>query len=135
MENELKRVSLETNTIYMASLAMDLIIRDINWRLLKNRETFKREKKQIFNRFTKAVRDACVLQEMLTQDIYDADQEHGFKNVDIWLDEANELARLILLFADRSASVDAVNEIFSFIRSVPGEGIADEKLLESFYLK
>lgn len=96
---------------------------------------FRGEKKQLFNRYTKAVQTALVLQEDMTQDIYKEDERHNFRNVQIWQEEANELARLMLLFADRSADQDTVNSIFKFIREQPGEGIVDEELLKNFYLK
>ena len=133
--SNLNQAGVETNLLYMMSLSMDLMIRDLEWRMRKEKEIFRHEKKQIFTRFTKAVRDACVLQEMLTQDIYDCDAKHNYKNVQTWQDEANELARLDLLFADRSANQDVVARIFKFIREQEGEGIVDEKMLEAFYLK
>ena len=114
---------------------MDLMIREAERIMRRDGATFRREKRQIFTRFMKAVNTACILQEELTQDIYREDEKHNFKNVQIWQDEANELARLILLFADRSANEDTVNEIFKHLRSLPCEGIVDEKMLESFYLK
>lgn len=129
------QAGLETNLLYMASLAMDLILRNNEWLMSKQRESFKREKKQLFTRYTKAVRDACWLQDQLTQDIFDCDAKNSFRNVQIWQEEANELARLMLLFADRSADQDVVNKIFSFIREQPGEGIIDDKLLDTFRLK
>lgn len=134
-EKELKPVAVEVNTIYMMSLAMDLIIRDIEWRMRKNRDSFRKDKKQLFTRFMQAVKTACILQEDMTQDIYREDEKHDYRNVQIWQEEANELARLMLLFADRSADQDVVDKIFSFIREQPAEGIVDEKMLESFYLK
>lgn len=130
-----KQCSIMTNTLYMMSLSMDRILRTCEWLMAKNREAWKREKKQLFNRYTKAVRDACLLQDILTQDIYDCDEKHNYRNVDVWLEEANELARLVLMFADRSADPDVVNAIFKFIREQPAEGIVDEKMLESFYMK
>lgn len=132
---ELKQVSTEVNVIYMMSLAMDLILRDADWRMRRRKEAFKQEKKQLFTRFTKAVRDACYLQDLLTQDIFDCDEKHDWKNIPVWQEEANELARLILLFADRSADADVVEKIFTFVREQPADGIVTEKLLESFYLK
>lgn len=134
-DNEQKHIAVEVNTIYMMSLAMDLIIRDIEWRMNKNRETFRREKRQLFSRFIQAVKTACILQEDMTQDIYREDEKHGFRNVPVWQEEANELARLILLFADRSSDADVVDKIFAFVREQSSEGIVDEKMLESFYLK
>jgi len=130
-----KQAGTITNCLYLMSLAMDIMLRRAEWLMSKNREAFKREKKQQFNRYTQAVRTACVLQDGLTQDIWDVEADYDYKNVDVWLEQANELARLVLLFADRSVDVDVVAEIFKFIREQPGEGIVDEKLLEHFYLK
>lgn len=134
-EKILKQASCETNVLYMMSLAMDLILRNNEWLMSRQREFFRRDKKQLFTRYTKTVRDACYLQDLLTQDIFDADEKNNYRNIQIWQDEANELSRLVLLFADRSADQDAVDRIFKFIREQPGEGIVTEEMLESFYLK
>lgn len=131
----INQAGVETNALYMMSLAMDLILRNNEWLMRKHLESFKREKKQLFTRYAKTVRDACFLQEQLTQDIFDCDAVHDFRNVQVWQEEANELARLILLYADRSANQDVVDAIFKFIREQPGEGIVDEELLKNFYLK
>ena len=121
--------------MYMMSLAMDIILRHNEWLMSQYRTAFKHEKKQLFTRYTKTVRDACILQEQMTQDIYQCEAEHNYRNVDTWLDQANELARLILLYADRSGDQDVVDRIFTFIREQPAEGIVDDKMLEAFYLK
>ena len=134
-DKELKAISTEVNTIYMMSLAMDLIIRNIEWRMNKNQETFRREKRQLFTRFMQAVKTACILQEDLTQDIYREDEKHDYRNVQIWQEEANELARLVLMFADRSVDQDVVDRIFAFIREQSGDGIIDERILDDFRLK
>lgn len=134
-DKNLKVIATEVNTIYMMSLAMDLIIRNIEWRMNRNKETFRRDKRQLFSRFMQSVKTACILQEDLTQDIYREDEKHDYRNVQVWQEEANELARLILLFADRSVDQDVVDDIFSFIRKQPAEGIVDENLLNDFRLK
>ena len=130
-----RQAGLETNVLYMMSLTMDLILRHNEFLMSKQREAFKREKKQLFTRYTKAVRDACILQEMLTQDIYDCDEKYNWKNIPVWQEESNELARLILMYADRSVDQDVVDKIFAYIRKQPNEGIVDENLLKDFYLK
>ena len=124
-----------TNAAYLMSLALDLILRESEWKMKLRNEGYKKEKKQLFSRYTKTVRTACVLQDQLTQDIWDVEENYNYKNVDLWLEQANELARLILMFADRSVNVDVVDSIFKFIRDQPGEGIVDEKLLDEFRLK
>lgn len=131
----INQAGMETNVLYMMSLAMDLILRHNEWLMSKQRESFKREKKQLFNRYAKTVRDACYLQEQMTQDIYDVDEKHDFRNVQVWQEESNELARLILMYADRSVNQDVVDKIFSYIREQPAEGIVDEKMLDNFRLK
>ena len=130
-----RQANFETITLYMMSLAMDLILRNNEWLMSKHGEAFKQEKKQLFKRYTKTVRDACILQDILTQDIYDCEADHDYRNVDTWLDQANELVRLVLLYADRSASQEVVDKIFKFIREQPAEGLVDEQLLDNFRLK
>ena len=124
-----------TNAAYLLSLALDRILR-VSERMMNMRnEEYKREKKQLFTRYTKAVRTACILQDQLTQDIWDVEEHYDYRNVDLWLEQSNELARLILMFADRSVDVDVVNDIFKFVREQPGEGIVDEKLLDNFRMQ
>lgn len=131
----INQAGVETNMLYLMSLAMDRILRDNERIMSKYRESFVREKKQLFNRYSKMVRDACIIQDQLTQDIWDVEEKNEYRNVDLWLGQSNELARLMLLFADRSRDQETVDKIFKFIREQPGEGIVDEKMLESFYLK
>lgn len=137
------------NLLYMLTLSFDLILRDIEWRMDKRsraeegrRCEFKREKKKQFNEYIETIQTAIKnihksweLNEKLTQDIYDSSAGGGYKSVPIWQRESNELARLVLLYADRSANEDAVNAIHSFIRAIPGEGIITEEVLKNFYLK
>ena len=133
--NNEKEFAVLINSLYMMSLAMDLMIREAERRMRREGATFRREKKQLFTRFMKAVNTACILQDELTQDIYREDEKHNFRNVPIWQDEANELARLILLYADKSADQDVCDKIHAFIRSFPGDGIVTDEMLKPFYLK
>ena len=114
---------------------MDLMIREAERRMRIEGAMFRREKKQLFSRFMKAVNTACILQEELTQDIYREDEKYNFRNVPIWQDEANDLARLILLYADKSADQEVCDKIHTFIRSFPGDGIVTDDMLKPFYLK
>ena len=123
------------NCLYMMSLAMDRIVRESEYIMSKHSELFVKEKKQQFNRYAKTIRDAIFQQDKLTQDIWDMEARNDYRNVDFWLEQGNELARLILLFADRSSDQNNVDKVFSLLRSLPGEGIVDEELLKLFYLK
>ncbi len=123
------------NCLYMMSLAMDRLMREVEPIMKKHSESFVREKKLLFGRYSKTVKDALRLQDELTQDIWDMEEKHNYRNVDFWLEQGNELARLILLFADRSSDQNNVDKVFTLLRSLPGEGIVDEDLLDLFYMK
>ena len=133
--NENDVIGLETNTIYLMSQAMDLIMRDCERRMARNKECFKQQKKQTFNRYMQAVKTACILNEDLCQDIYEHESKRNYKDVQIWQEQANELARFVLLLADISPYMDYVNEVFKHLRSFKGEGIITEEVLKNFYLK
>lgn len=133
--NESDVIGLETNVLYMMSQAMDLIMRDCERRMAKNKECFKQQKKQTFNRYMQAVKTACILNEDLCQDIYEHESKRNYKDVQIWQEQANELARFVLLLADISPYMGYVNEVFKHLRSFKGEGIITEEVLKNFYLK
>lgn len=140
---------VEVNVLFMLTQSFDLILRDIERRMAERamREEcrvveFKREKKKQFREYLDSLRDIAArmkrsydLNERITQDIYDSSAEDNYKSLPIWQLESNELARLVLLYADKSASEENVNKIHSFIRSLPGEGIVTEDVLKNFYLR
>lgn len=140
---------VEVNVLFMLTQSFDLILRDIERRMAERalREEcrvveFKREKKKQFREYLDSLRDIAArmkrsydLNERITQDIYDSSAEDNYKSLPIWQLESNELARLVLLYADKSADDENVNKIHSFIRSLPGEGIVTEDVLKNFYLR
>lgn len=130
-----KQIETETSVLYIMSIAMDLIMRDCERRMRSNGAVWKKDKKKKFEDYLRYVRVSCSINDSLTQDIYDAERKNQYQYVDMWLRDGNELARLILLFADRSADQDAVDKIFSTIRSIDGSGIITEQMLKNFYLK
>lgn len=137
-EELVKRSDFLTNAAYLTALTLDLMIRESEKALgqLTPAQGWKFEKKQMFSRFTEYVKNACLMNEKITQDIYDLEEKNSyFKYVQVWQEEANELARFILMIIDRITDVDTVNKIHAFIREQPSDGIATEELLQKFYLK
>ena len=132
---------VETNVLFMMSLSMDLILRDIDRKirveaLMRGKVGgFKHEKKMLFTRFTQAVRTACFLAEQLGDDVIASTAKSNYKDYDVWLGEANELARLILLYADKSSEEGATEAIFDFIESFSGAEIVTDEKLNPFYLR
>ena len=135
MTDNRRKINIEVAALYVCALAMDLILRDTERRMESENEGWKQEKKQAFKRYLQHVSNACLAHDKVFQDVIDAEEKNNFQNFQVWQEEANEFARLILLFADKNTNLDAVNKIFSVIREQSGEGIVDEELLSNFYLK
>lgn len=132
---------VETNVLFMMSLAMDLILRDIDRKIrfeayrLGTTGGFKHEKKMQFKRFTDSVRSACYYAEQLGDDVIASTEKSNYKDLNIWQAESNELARLILLYADKSSEEGATETIFDLLESFKGAGIITEEKLKPFYLR
>lgn len=149
MSKKIKPEDLEVNLLYMMTQSFDLILRDVERRIEltgRNEEgkivTFRHDKKKQFREYLDSIKDIVArihrseaLNEVITQDIYAESAKNNYKSVSIWQQEANELARLLLLYADKSTTDEAVNKIHSFMRSLPGEDIVTEDVLKNFYLK
>ena len=135
MSEKIDVESVEANPLYMMSQAMDLILKDADRRMRAKRGEFRHEKKYLFNRYAKAVKEACVLSEQLGEDIITSAATKDFKEFDTWQEESNELARLMLLYADKSSEEGATEAIFGYLNSFRGAGIITEDVLKRFYLK
>lgn len=123
------------NAAYLMALALELMIRDIERRLAMQNATIQREKKRKYSMFLDHYKKALYFAEQLTEDIFEVDAENKWRNIPVWQEESNELARLILLYADRSADSENVNKVFKLLRELPGEGIINEEVLKNYYLK
>ena len=132
---------VETNVLFMMSLSMDLILRDIDRKIRVEALSrgkvggFKHEKKMLFTRFTQAVRTACLLAEQLGDDVIASTAKSNYKDLNVWQAESNELARLILLYADKSTVDHNSDAVFDRLESLDGEGIITEDVLQRFYLR
>lgn len=137
MEKQIKEVhDFEINVMYQMTQAIELIMRDFERRLLKTNIGFRHEKKKQFTRLMKSVKDIYTQFDILYQDIIDSAKDKGWETLDIWAEESNELARLILLYADKSAgNMDNIDKIFRYLRRFKGQGIVTEEVLSKFYLK
>lgn len=135
-KEEVKVHHVEANTLYLMAEAMTLIINDASRRMIALGGHFVKEKKALFGRFISAVKTVCILSEQLNEDVVNTSKYHSYKDYELWQEESNELARLMLLYADKSSEGDeAVEAIFGHLKSFRGAGIITDKVLERFYLK
>ena len=135
MSEKITVASVEINVLYMGALALDLILRDAERRMKAQGSEFKYKKKQIFNRFIRAVKDATLMADQLNDDVISSTEKSHYKDYNIWQAESNELARLILTFADKASEEGATESIFNYLESFKGAGIITEESLKPFYLK
>lgn len=141
MSDKVTTGDVEVNCLFMMSQAMDLILRDVDSRMRQMAAKegksggFRHEKKMLFRKYAEAVRAACVMSEMLNADIVALEEKKGFRDYDLWLRESNELARLILLYADKSSEDGATEAIFGYLNSFKGAGVVSEDDLRRFFLK
>lgn len=134
-KKKISQVDFLINTTYMCALTLELFLRDVDNRLRMEGATIHREKKQNFSRFIEHTKKALYFADRLFDDITEVDSENKWKNIPVWQEESNELARLILMYADKSADVENVFKVFKVLRDIKGEGILDEKMLDNYYLK
>lgn len=129
---------VETQLIYLMAQAIYLFVRDIDRRLgiLFKHGRFDKEKEKQFTDLGKKIKELYFLEQK-----FDADLEYTTKDKNgeyqLYQDESNEVARLLLLYVEKCAySDDNRNAVFSFLQGLDeGCGIIQEKDIERFYLK
>lgn len=124
-----------TDSIYLIALAADLMLADLQQRLASHNEGLRQRSKQNLNNMIRHMKMASHYGSELMQEVIDADEENKWKNIQTWQDEANEMARLILLYEDREQFPDTCQAIQKFIRSTRGDGVVDEEMLSRYYLR
>lgn len=123
-----------TDSLFLTAFAQDLMIADLIRRLGAKGDGLRHRSKNNLNQMIRHLKAASHFADELREELFEADAENNWKNIQVWQDEANELARLVLLWQDREQKPDVCNDIFKYIRSTPCEGVVDEKMLEQYYL-
>lgn len=123
-----------TDSIFLMAFAEDLMIQDLIRRLNASGDGLRQRSKFNLNQMLSCLKKASHFADELREELFEADAENKWKNIQVWQDEANEVARLVLLWEDREPHPEVCNKIFKFIRSTEGDGIVDDNLLRNYYL-
>ena len=123
-----------TDSLFLMAFASDLMIADLLRRMKSKGDGLRQRSKFNLSQMVKHLKTASHFADELREELFEADAENKWKNIQIWQDEANELARLILLWEDREQYPEVCNEIFKFIRSTKGDGTVDDDMLKQYYL-
>ena len=124
-----------TDSIFLMAFAQDLMIQDLIRRLNMSGADLRQRSKHNLNQFLSCLKKASHYADELKEELFDADAEHKWKNIQTWQDEANEVARLVLLWEDREPHPEVCDKIFKFIRETQGDGVVTEEMLKRYYLK
>jgi hypothetical protein len=116
------------------AFAQDLMIQDLLVRLKSQGDGLRQRSKFNLNEMIKALKRASHFADELKEELFEADSEHKWKNIQTWQDESNEVARLVLLWEDREPHPEVCDDIFKFIRSTQGDGVVTEEMLKNYYL-
>ena len=123
-----------TDSIFLMAFAQDLMIQDLLVRLKSQGDGLRQRSKFNLNEMIKALKRASHFADELKEELFEADSEHKWKNIQTWQDESNEVARLVLLWEDREPHPEVCDDIFKFIRSTQGDGVVTEEMLKNYYL-
>lgn len=127
---------MEINLLYVAAMAFERIIDDVEKRLNTKKRTFQFEKKKRFNDMMGSIKNVKRLNDLIDQMDYVEGLKGNYESYQYYQEDAYELARILLLFADRhSKNIEIGNEVAKFLRSKESAEIVDENVLERFYLK
>ena len=127
---------VEINVTYVIALALSMLINDIEKSLLSRRVRYKQDRKRRFNNIIFSIKEIKRNLDIIDYIDFAEDLEGHYDAYQYYQEDAAELARLVLLFADRQGhNPDNANEVFRLLRSQKGEGIIDEETLKRFYLK
>ena len=127
---------VEINVTYVIALALSMLINDIEKSLLSRRVRYKQDRKRRFNNIISSIKEIKRNLDIIDYIDFAEDLEGHYDAYQYYQEDAAELARLVLLFADRQGhNPDNANEVFRLLRSQTGEGIIDKETLKRFYLK
>lgn len=135
---EQSRMSVENaeiNVLYTAAFAIYLIAQDAEQRMNNSGMSFGFRRRQLFNGIIKDLQGARRKQDELYQDYIKA-WKNNIKNYDEEQENANSLARLLMLWFDRVEGwEDKEKAVEEFIKTLSPEDVVTSEALQRFYVK
>ena len=135
---EQSRMSVENaeiNILYTTAFAIYLIAQDAEQRMNAAGMSLGFRRRQLFNGIIKDLQGAKRKQDELYQDYIKA-WKNNIKNYDEEQENANSLARLLMLWFDRVEGwEDKEKAVEEFIKTLSPEDIVTSEALQRFYVK
>ena len=121
-KDPVKIVGNELKLAYNFAMATDILFQTIA-RRLQYFGGLKREKKQAFNRFSKAVQDAAYWFDRAYEGDIEAATCGEWSKLDGYRQDANELIRVMMLYIDRTTTFKTYDELIAYLKSLPEGGL------------
>lgn len=134
----LNAADIKVNLMHLVARALDILVTDTVNTLRDGGYEWQRESKQAFKRYVKCVEDSCYWFEKAIEDEVEdavANSGEGWELYDSYLEDANEIVRLLLLYMDRSHDLSNRDKIFRFIREIPEQGLFTDEEIDRFRMK
>lgn len=135
---EQSRMSVENaeiNVLYTTAFAIYLIAQDAEQRMNAAGMSFGFRRRQLFNGIIKDLQGAKRKQDELYQDYIKA-WKNNIKNYDEEQENANSLARLLMLWFDRVEGwEDKEKAVEEFIKTLSPEDVVTPEALQRFYVR
>lgn len=132
------RISVENaeiNILYTTAFAIHLLAQDAERRMNNGGMSFGFRRKQLFNGIIKDLQGAKRKQDELYEDYVKA-WGNNVKNYDEEQENANSLARLLMLWFDRVEGwEDKEKAVEEFIKTLSPEDAVTSEVLQRFYVK
>lgn len=122
MKTATELIGNELKLAYNFAQATDILLASIG-RRLKQFGGMRQEKKQNFNRFTKAVKDAAYWYERAFEGDLEAATCGEWSRLDGYRQDANELIRVMMLYIDRTTTYKTYGEVMEYLRNLPEGGL------------
>lgn len=122
MKTATELIGNELKLAYNFSQATDILLASIARRLAQF-GGMKQEKKQAFNRFTKALKDAAYWFDRAFEGDLEAATCGEWSRLDGYRQDANELIRVMMLYIDRTTTYKTYGEVLEYLRGLPEGGL------------
>lgn len=134
----LNAADIRVNLMHLTARALDILVTDTVNTLTAGQYEWQKESKQAFNRYIKCVKDSCYwFQKAIEEEVeYAVDKSgEGWDLYDSYLEDANEIVRLLMLYMDRSHELANRDKVFRFLREIPEQGLFTEQEIDKFRMK
>ena len=131
-QDPVKIIGNELKLAYNLAMATDILFQTIARRLHFLGSGLKQEKKQAFNRFSKAIQDASYWFDRAYEGDLEAATCGVWTRLDGYRQDSNELIRAMMLYIDRTTTYKTYEDVIAYLKSLPKGGIFGEEDLARY---